>query len=121
LIERDNYGKVFKTAIAPPDLKRAYYTNESKDEIVLEFDQPMAWSNSVANHVYPNGAKGKIASGVAPGRAITLKLTTSVAAEHITYLDSRSWNQDQLLLGQNGIDALTFCNVPILSKRLPAR
>jgi len=31
----------------------------------------------------------------------------------ITYLDELSWSQDRLLVGRNGIAALTFCNVPI--------
>jgi hypothetical protein len=42
LIERDNYGRAFKSAITPPGLKRVYYTSDKKDELVLEFDQPMA-------------------------------------------------------------------------------
>jgi len=114
LVERDNYGETFKSAITPPDLKRAYYTNDKKDELVLEFDQPMAWSNLMTNHVYLDGAKGKVASGVASGNMVTLKLKTAVTARHITYLDSRSWSQDQLLYGENGLAALTFCEVPIL-------
>ncbi len=117
LIERENYGKVFKAAITPPDVKMAYYTSDKKDELVLEFDQPIVWTNSVANHFYLDGSKGKIASGVASGKVVTLKLTNRATARNITYLDSRSWSQDQLLLGENGIAALTFCEVPILSQR----
>ena len=31
----------------------------------------------------------------------------------VTYLDSANWNPDNLLQGQNGIAALTFCDVAI--------
>ena len=31
----------------------------------------------------------------------------------VTYLDERAWSQDRLLVGKNGIAALTFCNVPV--------
>jgi len=121
LVERDNYGKVLKSAITPPDLKIAHYTSDNQDEIALEFDQPMAWNDSVANHVYLDGVKGKVASGAASGNVVTLKLTGAANARHISYLDSRSWSQDQLLLGRNGIAALTFCEVPILPRRAPPR
>ena len=117
LVERDNYGKAFKSAITPPDFKRAYYASDKKDELVLEFDQPMVWNNSTANHFFLDGAKGKVVSGVASGKIVTLKLTTAVTARRITYLDSRSWSQDHLLYGENGIAALTFCDAPILPKR----
>ena len=120
LIERDNYGKVFKSPITPPNLKIAYYTNAKKDEVVLEFDQPIVWTNSVASHIYLDGAKGKVASGAASGKIATLKLANRATARNITYLDSRSWSQEQLLLGENGIAALTFCEVPILPQRPPS-
>ena len=38
-------------------------------------------------------------------------------AAKITYLDERAWSQDRLLVGKNGIEALTFCNVPESDKR----
>jgi hypothetical protein len=37
-------------------------------------------------------------------------------AKKIMYLDSKAWNGKNLLLGANGIAALTFCDVPVLSK-----
>jgi hypothetical protein len=117
LVERDNYGKTFKAAITPPDLKMAYYRSDKQDELVLEFDQPIAWNDSVANHFHLDGARGKVASGSASGKTVTLKLTTAMTARNITYLDSRSWSPDQLLFGENGIAALTFCDVPILLRR----
>jgi hypothetical protein len=44
---------------------------------------------------------------------LTLKLKEPGKATKITYLKEVSWNQEALLLGANGIAALTFCNVPI--------
>jgi len=34
-------------------------------------------------------------------------------AQRLTYLDSSAWSQSNLLRGENGIAALTFCEVPI--------
>jgi len=114
LVERDNYGKAFDKTITPPDLKKAYYTSGKKEEIALEFDQPMAWNNSLASQLYLDGEKGKVASGAVSGKVITLKLKETSAAQKLTYLDSASWSVDNLLYGENGIAALTFCDVPIL-------
>ena len=77
----------------------------------------MTWNNLVANHIYLDGVRGKVASGAVAGNRVTLKLTAARTARHLTYLDSRSWSQDQLLYGENGIAALTFCEVPILPTR----
>jgi hypothetical protein len=117
LVERDNYGKVFSASITPPDLKKAYYTSGRKDEIALEFDQPIVWNNSLASQFYLDGEKGGVASGAATGNVITLKLTAAATARALTYLDSRAWSQDNLLYGENGIAALTFCGVPILPRK----
>jgi hypothetical protein len=114
LVERDNYGKVFDKPITPPDLKKAYYTSDRKDEIALEFDQPMAWKDSLASQFYLDGEKGKVASGATSGNVITLQLTAAATARTVTYLDSGAWSPDNLLYGENGIAALTFCGVPIL-------
>ena len=117
LVERDNYGKVFDKPITPPNLKKAYYTSDRKDEIALEFDQPMAWNDSLASQFYLDGEKGRVASGAATGNRITLKLTAAATARTLTYLDSRAWSVDNLLYGDNGIAALTFCEVPILPRK----
>ena len=114
LVERDNYGKVFTASITPPDLKKAYYTSGKKDEIALEFDQPMAWSDSLTSQFYLDGEANNVTSGSVSGKVITLKLKGASAAKKIMYLDSKSWNENNLLNGENGIAALTFCDVPIL-------
>jgi hypothetical protein len=113
LIERDFYGKAPATSITPPNLKASYYSNDAKNEVVLEFDQPVVWDASLAGQFYLDGEKDKIASGSAVGNVLTLKLKEASIAQKITYLKEIAWNQDTLLKGENGIAALTFCAVPI--------
>ena len=113
LVERDNYGKVFNESITPADLVRASYISDKKDEIALEFDQPMAWLESLASQVYLDGKAGRVVSGIVSGNVIKLKLAAASDAKTITYLCDRQWDPRNLLYGQNGIAALTFCEVPI--------
>lgn len=117
LVERDNYGKGFGRSITPPDLKKACYTSAKQDEIALEFDQNMAWTDSLTSQFYLDGAANQVASGAVSGKRITLRLKGASAAKKVTYLDSRSWSVNNLLYGENGIAALTFCDVPILPAR----
>ena len=116
LIERDNYGKVFANSITPPDLKRVYYASAKQNEIVLEFDQPVKGDATLAGEFYLDGEKNKVASCIVSGNIVLLKLTAASTAQKLTYLDSKSWSQTRLLRGDNGIAALTFCDVPIRSK-----
>lgn len=111
LIERDHYGIVPATSITPPDLRSASYL--ANDTIALEFDQPVVWTGALAGQFYLDGGKDKVASGSVSGNVLTLKLKEPVAANTITYLKEVSWNQDSLLVGANGIAALTFCEVAI--------
>jgi hypothetical protein len=113
LIERDNYGKVPADSITPPNLKRV--SHASKDTITLEFDQPVVWLDALAGQFYLDGEKDKVASGKVTGNVLTLKLKEASAAKKITYLKEIAWSQETLLIGANGIAALTFCEVPILT------
>jgi hypothetical protein len=117
LVERDHYGKAPTTSITPPNLKRAYFTGEKKDELVLEFDQPVKWDNTLAGQFYLDGEKGQVAAGAATGNTVTLKLSGASKAQKLTYLDSKAWSQTTLLRGENGLAALTFCEVPIALER----
>jgi hypothetical protein len=116
LVERDNYGKVFAESITAADLRQAAYTSAKKDEIVLEFDQPVAWIDALASQFYLDGEAGKIASGSASGNVLKLKLAAPATAKTITYLIDRRWDPKTLLYGKNGIAALTFCEVPLAFK-----
>jgi hypothetical protein len=113
LIERDFYGKTPAASITPPNLRRAWYPGAAKDAISLEFDQPVVWNDALAGQFYLDGQKDKIASGSVSGDILTLKLKKPSTATLITYLKEVAWNQDTLLVGENGIAALTFCEVPI--------
>jgi hypothetical protein len=113
LVEQNNYGKQFAMSVSPPNLKRAGFSDDKKDEIVMEFDQPMKWDNSLCGQFYLDGQAGKVASGKVSGNKVTLKLASGSSARKLTYLDSKSWSQSTLLKGENGIAALTFCEVPI--------
>ncbi len=113
LIERDFYGKKPPRSITAPNLTRAFYTGAAKDAITLQFDQPVVWIDSLISEFYLDGAKGKVAAGSASGNIVTLKLTGASKAKKITYIKEMSWSQDRLLIGKNGIAALTFCDVTI--------
>lgn len=113
LIERDNYGQQFTESITPPNLLRAYFTSPAKDAIALEFDQPIVWTDAIAGQFYLDGEKDKFSSGALKGNTLTLKLKAASTAKNITYLKESAWSQEKLLIGVNGIAALTFCNVPI--------
>jgi hypothetical protein len=113
LIERDHYGKASAVPLTAPNLRRVAYTSAAQDTLAMEFDQPVVWADTLAGQFYLDGEKGKVASGSITGNVLTLKLTQPSAAKQITYLKEIAWNQDTLLLGANGLAALTFCEVPL--------
>jgi hypothetical protein len=117
LVEQYNYGMLPEGSITPPNLKSASYVNAARDEIVLEFDQPLKWEDSLFSQFYLDGAKGKISSGKSEGNKIMLKLTNPSSAQDVTYLNGETWSQKTILRGENGIAALTFCEVPIISAK----
>ena len=115
LIERDIYGSKSKDSITAPNLKKASFVGSAKDEIALEFDQPVIWDDVLVGEFYLDGVKGMVVSGKVSGNVVTLKLKESSTAGKITYIKETNWNQDRLLLGNNGIAALTFAEVEIQS------
>jgi hypothetical protein len=119
LVQRDHYAKVPPASITPPNLVKAYFTSDRKNEIALEFDQPVAWKDSLTREFTLDGAKAAVTSGSVKGNVVVLQLAAKSSARAITYLDSKAWSQKNLLRGENGIAALTFCNVPILAARPP--
>ncbi|MCF7732072.1 MAG: DUF2341 domain-containing protein [Akkermansiaceae bacterium] len=113
LIERDNYGKTPTASITAPNLKRASYSASAKDSIELEFDQPVVWHDLLISEFYLDGVDGMVVAGSVSGNVVTLKLKEASAAKRITYLKDANWSQDRLLIGANGIAALTFAEVEI--------
>ena len=75
------------------------------------------WTDTLAGQFYLDGEKGKVATGSVAGNVLTLKLSEASVATKITYLKEIAWNQDTLLLGANGLAALTFCEVPIAASK----
>ncbi len=114
LLERDLYGVKPATSITAPNLVKASFTSDTRDEIALEFDQPVAWDAKLAGEFSLDGKRGQVASGAVQGTTLTLKLLAPTSAKTLTYLDGATWSQDRLLLGANGLAALTFCEVPLL-------
>jgi hypothetical protein len=80
----------------------------------------MAWSDALTSQFYLDGKEGKVASGAASANIVKLKLAATEPAKTITYLVDRKWDIKNLLYGENGIAALTFCDVPILPQE-PSR
>ena len=113
LVERDFYGAKAPQSITPPNLMRAVFTNDFRDELALEFDQPVVWADPLLSQFYLDGQSKQVHSGSASGSRLVLKLKGPSKATKITYVDSASWSPDNLLYGASGIAALTFCEVPL--------
>jgi hypothetical protein len=113
LMERDLYHRKFNEPISPASLKRASFKSSQRDEVVLEFDYPVVWSDSLVSQFHLDGEPKQVVAGSANGSRITLKLKEPTKSKTVTYLDSAHWNPDNLLYGENGLAALTFCEVPI--------
>jgi hypothetical protein len=114
LVQQDHYGLVPAAAITAPDLKKAVFTNASRNEIALEFGQDMAWNDGSKVLFFLDGVAGKVASGSVSGKVIKLQLSEASNAKTITYLIGKNkWVQGDLVYGKNGIAALTFCEVPL--------
>ncbi|MCX7407835.1 MAG: DUF2341 domain-containing protein [Planctomycetales bacterium] len=97
----------------PPNLKRAFFTSAQRDELILEFDYHINWSDALVSQFHLDGEAKQVVAGSANGSRITLKLKGPTKSKTLTYLDSANWNPDNLLYGQHGLAALTFCDVPI--------
>ena len=117
LLQRDLCGVAPTATITPPDLQRACFAGPQRDRVVLEFDQPVAWADSLCGEFTLDGDKGAVAKGAAVGNTLVLDLRAPSAATTISYLDSARWQPRNLLRGANGIAALTFCRAPIQPPR----
>jgi hypothetical protein len=115
LVEQDNYGLVPARETTAPNLKRAYFTTAAKNEIALDFGQPMAWKDECKAWIYLDGVAALISAGKVSGNVITLQLTSPSTARSISYLSGKHWDgrPDRLLYGANGIAALAFSAVAI--------
>jgi hypothetical protein len=119
LVQQKIYGKTPSAILTPPNLQAARWIGIHRKTIELEFDSEVLWNEGCANQFYLGKKRLEVESGSAAGRTIRLQMKgpVEVAAhttDEITYLDSSGWSQDRLLLGANGLAALTFSDVLIL-------
>ena len=114
LVELYNYNKIFSSSITPPNLINLTQKRNEQDKIQLEFDQSIIWNLSLINQFYINGDNTIVESGNVLGNILNLKFKKSITVKKISYLDSKNWNQNNILWGQNRIAALTFYDVPVM-------
>jgi hypothetical protein len=117
LLERDLYRQKSPRPITAPNLRQIRFANAERTEMVLEFDQPVVWKEALRTQFYLEGTRETVLSGRASGSSLTLKLNAPSRAKLLTYLKEAKWSPDLLLVGENGIAALTFCEVPIAPYR----
>ncbi len=113
LIERDFYGRIGEGLEGGPDLVRASYRDADRQAIVLEFDQALVWSDSLLDQFHLDDDPNLLVRGELAGHVLTLFLGEPSAAKTISYLKEQSWNRENLLRGHSGMEALSFCQVPI--------
>jgi len=113
MMERDIYGRHFDKSVAAADLQRAYFTSDKKDEIAMEFDQPMVWNDKIASMFYLDHEMAAVVKGSSSGNLIKIQLASPSAASTISYLVGHKWDHKLMLNGGNGIAALTFYDVKI--------
>jgi hypothetical protein len=109
LVEQHTYGIQPKVSVSAPRLVSAV---REKSALILTFDQPVVWGDSLRSEFLIDGKRGAVTRGTSQGNTLHLSLSTP-AGKEITYLDSASWSQQRLLRGKNGIAALTFEGVAI--------
>ncbi len=125
VMEQQLYGRSFDKPVLPPNLKRAFFSNKTRDEVMLEFDQPVVWDEKLVNEFVfesprsnsdgPKPERSKVLSGTANGSLLVLKLSRPAKAQ-VSYIDSAHWSPDRLLYGANGLAALSFSDVVIESE-----
>jgi hypothetical protein len=118
VIEQDHYGLERKQKMTAPNLKRASFTTPAKDEISLEFDQPMIWQDECKAWIELDRTPAAIVGGKVSGNTITLKLQAPSQAKSVGYINGGKWDgkPDKLLYGTNGIAALAFSAVAVDGK-----
>jgi hypothetical protein len=113
LVESRTYGRVFDKAVTAPDLKRVSQSRTTPNELVLEFDQPMTWKDTMASQFRLDGQPGRVVSGVVSGSQLRLRTMGEKPVSEITWIVDRSWDPGALVYGTNGIAALTFSEVSV--------
>ncbi len=113
IIDRDFYQKHAVEKLTPPNVIQAGFLDSQKTEIKIRFDQVVKWKDGLERHFYIDDENNNIVRGEALNNEVTLYLSQSSNAEKLTYLKEKFWNYKLLLRGENGIAALSFCNIPL--------
>ncbi len=116
LASRDFYNVVPSGSVTAPILQRAYYTNATRNQIALVFDQPTLWNSTSTVHFYLDDVAGLVTSGSHSGNVVTLQLSAASSSSTIDYVkDQVLWDNlaSKLIKGSNNIAALTFADVAI--------
>jgi hypothetical protein len=113
VVESRIYRRDLQQPVTPPNLQRARWADANRTSIVLEFDQPIRWDESLCDQFSLDGKPDVIGSGRVEESKLILQLREGAVGNRLTYLDSDRWSQEKLLWGANGLAALTFCDVDI--------
>ncbi|GAB3919783.1 sialate O-acetylesterase [Larkinella terrae] len=130
LLARDIYQSGDVSNVSSPNIRKAYYKTTERKEVVLEFEPgaTMVWKQDtlvngttmdIRDFIYFDYANVQqtrvIASGLADGNRIILKLTKPVSASTITYLPNNYKTPfgGPFLKNSRGMRALTFHKVAI--------
>lgn len=127
LVGRDFYNSTDTDNINAPNIRKAIFSNKEKTEITLQFDngQELNWTDQVRNllmknQYYLNGINGVVASGLAAGNQVILKLNSPTTANLISYLppsiNSKSPDfpyTGPYIKNKRGLRALSFYEVKI--------
>ncbi|MCY3018133.1 MAG: DUF2341 domain-containing protein, partial [Planctomycetota bacterium] len=92
LVEQDSYGFVPAREMTVPNLRRAWFTSAAKNEIALDFGQPMAWKDGCDAWFNLDDSKAPFSAGKAVGNVITVQLKVSTEAKTISYLSGKNWD-----------------------------
>jgi Carbohydrate esterase, sialic acid-specific acetylesterase/Secretion system C-terminal sorting domain len=134
LAVRDFYNSTDRDNINAPNLRKAYFSSKSKNEITLMFDseQNLSWTESyknllMKNQFYLNGVNQVVKFGVSNANKIILKLNNSIINSTISYLPSfiESQNvEDQYrgpyITNSRGLRALSFHEIRVENYSTPA-
>ncbi len=130
LVEVDNYGLVPPQAGTAHNLRRAWFTSAAKDEIALDFGQPMTLKDQMKKDIYLDEVRAPIRTGTAGQNFVKLQLTNlpprkpstqPSTVKTIAHLSGRARDGKpaSLIFGANGIAALTFSGVALEDKNAP--
>lgn len=120
------------TRLMFPDISRAAYTTETRDEIVLLFDAsaPLVWASDtivegalrqLADAFELDGVGGHVLSGRASGDTVVLRLRGPATAAAIGYVPHRNYPGTEVLyegpwlLDETGLGAFAFAAIPIVA------